>query len=88
MVSWNLQVSIVFIIYKRHVQTMRVFRAIREAKPTKHFVIADCFKNHNEAQICSETHRIIDKIGWKCTFYKDFSEINLGLRKRIVSGLD
>jgi hypothetical protein len=84
----NIIVPIVFIIYKRPEQTMRVFQAIREAKPTKLYVIADGPKNNDDLKKCLETRKILDFIDWECIVKNNYSETNLGLKKRIVSGLD
>lgn len=84
----DLQVPVVFIIYKRPEQTMQVFQAIRAARPTKLYIIADGPKTHDDIQKCYDTRKIIDLVDWECTIKKDFSETNLGLRKRVISGLD
>jgi hypothetical protein len=86
--NFYINAPIVFFIFKRPEQTFQVFQAIREAKPTKLYVIADGSNNHKDAQKCYETRKIMDSIDWECTVMKNFSETNLGLRKRIVSGLD
>lgn len=88
MESSDLQTPIVFFIYKRPEQTLRVFQAIREAKPAKLYIIADGPKIQNDEQKCYETRKIIDLVDWDCTVKRDFSNVNLGLRKRIISGLD
>jgi hypothetical protein len=84
----NFQVPLVFIIYKRPEQTLQVFRVIREVKPTKLYVIADGPKNHDDTQKCYQTRKIIDAVDWECDVKKNFSETNMGLHNRVVSGLD
>lgn len=79
---------IVFIIFNRPAQTSRVFQAIAQAKPKKLFVIADGPRNEAETQKCVETRAIIDRVNWDCEVITNYSEQNLGCRKRIKSGLD
>lgn len=81
---------IVFIIFNRPETTSRVFESIKNAKPKTIYVIADGPRknNPNDKQKCKETRAILKHIDWKCKVYKDFSKINLGCKKRIVSGLD
>jgi len=88
MESWKLNTPVVLFIYKRPYQTLQVFQSIREAKPTRLYIIADGPKNQDELQGCIETRQIIDSMDWDCSVRKNFSETNLGLRKRIISGLD
>jgi len=88
MTNRNFGIPIVFIIFARPGQTARVFQAIREAKPATLYVIADGPKNISDALRCQETRKIIDGIDWECSVRKNYSETNLGLRERIISGLD
>ena len=68
---------------------MEVFEAIRQAKPKKLLVIADGSRpdRPEEAERCAVARAIIDRVDWKCEVLKNYSDINLGPRKRISSGL-
>jgi len=84
-----METPIAFVIFNRPDTTMEVFEAIRQAKPKKLLVIADGSRPNRpeEAERCAVTRAIIDRVDWKCEVLKNYSDINLGPRKRISSGL-
>ena len=90
MSNFKIKTPIAFIIFKRSDTTQRVFQAIRQAKPTKLFVIADGPRSDipEEAEKCATTRAIIDRVDWDCEVYKNYSETNLGCGKRVSSGLN
>lgn len=59
-------------------------------KPSKLFIIADGPRINNELDIvnCKKVRDIVRKIDWPCEVQCDFAEKNLGLKKRVSSGLD
>jgi hypothetical protein len=81
---------IAFFIFKRPDTTEQVFDVIRQAKPSKLFVIADGPRSDRpgEAEKCAATRAIIDRVDWKCEVIKNYSETNLGCGKRVSSGLN
>ncbi|MFN6483403.1 MULTISPECIES: glycosyltransferase family 2 protein [unclassified Nostoc] len=85
-----METPITFIIFKRPQTTEKVFDAIRQAKPTKLFVIADGPRSdrEGEAEKCEATRAIIERVDWDCEVVKNYSDINLGCAKRVSSGLD
>lgn len=78
------------IIFNRLDITEKVFEAIRQAKPPKLLVIADGPRadRKGEAEQCAATRAIINRVDWDCEVLKNYSDINLGGRKRISSGLN
>ena len=88
--SYKLKSPIVLIIFNRPDTTERVFEAIRQARPTKLFVIADGPRadRPGEAEKCAAARAVIDRVDWDCEVIKNYSEINLGCGKRVASGLD
>ncbi|MEH2419901.1 MAG: glycosyltransferase family 2 protein [Nostoc sp.] len=85
-----METPVTFIIFKRPLTTEKVFDAIRKAKPTKLFVIADGPRtdHEGEAEKCEATRAIIERVDWDCEVIKNYSDINLGCAKRVSSGLD
>jgi hypothetical protein len=81
---------IVLICFNRPLETEKVFSKIKSIKPKKLFLIMDGpKKNCNDDAInCIQVKNIITKIAWNCKVYKNFSKKNLGLKKRIVTGLN
>lgn len=88
--NWQLTAPVAFIIFNRPDTTQKVFNAIREAKPPKLLVIADGARHHKEgeAELCQQTRAIIEQVDWDCEVLVNYSDVNLGCRKRVSSGLD
>ncbi|MGV0107905.1 glycosyltransferase family 2 protein [Nostoc sp. DSM 114160] len=84
-----MQTPVTFIIFKRPQTTEKVFEAIRQAKPTRLFVIADGPRTdrEGEAEKCEATRAVIERVDWNCEVIKNYSDINLGCAKRVSSGL-
>lgn len=82
-------IPVIFIIFNRPDTTRQVFEKIRAAKPRTLLVIADGARpdRAGEAEKCAATRAIIDEVDWDCQVQKNFSEINLGCRLRISSGI-
>ncbi|MBW4686912.1 MAG: glycosyltransferase family 2 protein [Komarekiella atlantica HA4396-MV6] len=85
-----MKTPVVLIIFKRPNTTEKVFEAIRQAKPPKLFVIADGPRadRPGEAENCEATRAIIEQVDWNCEVITNYSDINLGCRLRVSSGLD
>lgn len=85
-----LSTPVAFLIFNRPDTTARVFEAIRQARPSKLLVVADGPRANRsgEAEKCAETRRIIEGVDWPCEVVMNYSETNLGCKKRVSSGLD
>lgn len=90
MADGQMKTPITLIIFKRPEQTEKVFKAIRQVKPTKLLVIADGPRANRlgENEQCAATRAIIDRVDWDCEVLKNYSEHNMGCDPRIVSGLN
>jgi hypothetical protein len=90
MSDFKLVTPVAFIIFNRHETAKRVFEKIRQAKPQKLLVIADGPRpgNINDEKNCKITREIINNVDWDCEVIKNFSDINLGCKGRVSSGLD
>ena len=88
----NLRINtpVCFFIFKRPDTTQRVFERIRQAQPPKLLVIADGPRTEaaGELEKCQAGRAIIKQVDWDCEVLTNYSETNLGCRKRISSGLD
>lgn len=80
---------VIFIIFNRPDSTRQVFDKIRAMKPNKLLVIADGPRpdRPEEAEKCAATRAVIDQVDWRCDVQKNFSDVNMGCRHRIASGL-
>lgn len=86
----KIKTPVCFFIFKRPDTTQRVFERIRQAQPPKLLVIADGPRTEvsGESEKCQAARAIIKQVDWDCEVLTNYSEINLGCRKRISSGLD
>jgi hypothetical protein len=84
-----MKTPVVFIIFNRPEQTKRVFEAIRAVQPSKLFVIADGPRKEKlgEAEKCAATRAVINGVDWQCELITNYSDINLGCKKRVSSGI-
>jgi len=84
-----LKTPVVFIIFNRPETTQKVFDAIKQAQPKKLFVIADGARKNKpgEDSLCEQSRKIIEQVDWKCEIIKDYSDVNLGCKKRLSSGI-
>jgi len=85
-----LKTPVAFIIFNRPSTTKRVFEAIRHARPPKLLLIADGPRLHRsgEAEQVADTRAIVEQIDWPCEVLRNYSDINLGCKRRVSSGLD
>ncbi|MFM6082737.1 MAG: glycosyltransferase family 2 protein [Dolichospermum sp.] len=85
-----MKTPVAFIIFNRPDTTKRVFEAIRQAKPPKLLVIADGPRadRPGEAEKCAVARAIIEGVDWECEVLTNYSDVNLGCKIRVSSGLD
>jgi hypothetical protein len=85
-----MKTPVAFLIFKRPDTTEKVFEAIRQAKPPKLLVVADGPRpdRPGEAEKCQATREIIKRVDWDCEVLTNYSDVNLGCKKRVSSGLD
>ncbi|MDP5337684.1 MAG: glycosyltransferase family 2 protein [Nodularia sp. (in: cyanobacteria)] len=85
-----MKTPVAFLIFNRPDTTQKVFEAIRQAKPPKLLVVADGPRvdRPSDAEKCSAARAIIDGVDWECEVLTDYSDVNLGCKKRVSSGLD
>lgn len=90
MSDWQLRTPVAFIIFNRPDTTERVFAEIAKAKPSKLLVVADGPRTNRpgETEKCAATRAIIDRVDWDCEVLTLFSEVNLGCKRRVSSGID
>jgi hypothetical protein len=85
-----MKTPVAFLIFNRPDTTVKVFEAIRQAKPPKLLVVADGPRSDrpDEAEKCKDTREIIKQVDWDCEVLTNYSDVNLGCKKRVASGLD
>ena len=85
-----MKTPVAFLIFNRPDTTEKVFEAIRAAKPPKLLVVADGARSDrpDEAEKCEAARKIIEGVDWQCEVLTNYSEVNLGCKQRVSSGLD
>ena len=90
MSDFQLMTPVVLLIFNRPNTTQQVFNAIRNAKPTKLMVVADGprLEQPEDIEKCKAAREIIKRVDWNCEVSINYSDVNLGCKKRVASGLD
>lgn len=90
MSEWKLNTPVAFVIFNRPETTERVFAEIAKARPPKLLVVADGPRpaKQGEAERVLQTRAIIERVDWPCEVLTDYSDVNMGCKARVSSGLD
>ncbi len=90
MSDWHLTTPVAFLIFNRPETTARVFEMIRMARPPKLLVVADGPRANrkDDAENCKAARAVVERVDWPCEVMKNYSELNLGCKERVSSGLD
>jgi 2-polyprenyl-3-methyl-5-hydroxy-6-metoxy-1,4-benzoquinol methylase len=84
----ELTTPVAFLIFNRPQLTKKVFEAIAQVKPKTLLVVADGPRSLEEIEKCQKARSVIEKVDWDCEVSTNFSDVNLGCRNRISTGLD
>ena len=80
---------IAFIIFNRPDLTKFVFEKIKIYQPDDLLVISDGPRTKDENHLCIKSREYVENnIDWKCNLMKNYSDTNLGCKRRVSSGLD
>lgn len=90
MPDFQLTTPVAFIIFNRPDTTVRVFAEIAKAKPPKLLVVGDGARPYRpgEADKVAAARAIIQRVDWDCEVLTNFSEVNLGCKRRVSSGIN
>src|SRR5713101_1599282 len=85
MPDFQLTTAVAFIIFNRPDTTERVFVEIAKAKPPKLLVVGDGPRSDRpgEAEMVIATRDIISRVDWDCEVLTNYSEVNLGCKRRV-----
>lgn len=86
----KLTTPVLFIVFNRPDTTLKVFNAIRKAKPEKLFISADGPRKNkaDDVEQCAKARGIIDMIDWDCEVHCNFNETNLGCKIAASSAIN
>jgi hypothetical protein len=82
--------AIAFFGFNRPDCTQVVFEEIRRHRPEKLLLVADGPRIHvpTDAPRCEAVRQIMKSVDWQCDVRMDFSDSNLGCKRRMASGID
>ncbi|QYJ03942.1 hypothetical protein KUV85_16720 [Nocardioides panacisoli] len=85
-----LHTPVVLIAFRRPDVTRRNLAAIRAARPTRLFLVADGPRpdRPEEAQRCAEVRDVLEQVDWPCEVERRYADANLGLEANVELGLD
>lgn len=78
---------ILVIIFNRPDFAKNVFLALSQLQPTKLYIISDGPRTLEEEEAVKKSREIFNTIEWDCEVSYNYSDVNLGLRKRISGGI-
>lgn len=90
MSGWQITTPVAFFIFNRPNKTEQVFSVIRKIRPTKLMVVADGPRADrlDEDDLCRRARAVLDDIDWPCEVETCFSDVNMGCKRRLTTGLD
>ena len=86
----TLKTPVVLLGFNRPDMTSRVFEAIRQVRPEQLLLVMDGPRTDvsADAELVRKTRQVCQIVDWPCAVTEIFSPVNLGLKRRISSGLD
>lgn len=83
-------IPIAIIVFRRPDLARKVVDQISKIRPRQLFVIADGPREGvpDDVSLCRETREIFDNLTWQVSVQKIYADQNLGLKSRVMSGLD
>lgn len=87
---YRLETPVALFVFNRPDTTRRVFAEIAAARPMQLLLVADGPRPNRVEDVrrCDEVKRIISAVDWPCRVETNFSDENLGCRRRMISGLN
>ena len=84
-----MKTPVVFLIFNRPDLTAKVFEAIRCAQPEVLLIVADSprVSHPGDVEKCSAARLVTERVDWPCKVLRNYSDTNLGCRRRVASGL-
>lgn len=85
-----LQSPVAMFLFNRPETTTRVFNAIRQARPTRLLLIADGPRlgHASDTERCAAARAVVGAVDWDCEVETEYAASNLGLKRRVETGLD
>lgn len=87
--TFKTDIAVAMIFFNRPDTLKKVFESVRNARPSKLYLIQDGARINRPTDIenIEKCRNIVSNIDWQCEVFKDYSDVNLGCGKRIFTGL-
>lgn len=81
---------VVLLTFNRPTLTQRVWDVVCQLQPETLVIVSDGPRDGNAADSAqvAEVRRIMADVPWPCHVIRDYAAVNMGLRRRVSSGLD
>jgi hypothetical protein len=83
-----MKTAVAMFLFNRPSLTAQVFARVREARPKKLLLVADGPRTEQERQPCEAVRQVVEQADWDCDVRRNFSDVNLGCRNRMSTGID
>jgi len=85
-----LETPVVIIVFNRPDMIRQTLAAVRAARPTRLFLIADGPRDDHpdDPPLIAATRAVLDEVDWPCEVTHRYSAVNLGCEASIETGLD
>src|SRR5947209_1043797 len=83
-----LETPVALFLFNRPQLTAGVFGEIARQRPRRLFLVADGPRHDADRPLCDAARAVVATIDWPCDIYSHFSDVNLGCRRRMSSGID
>ena len=89
MKPFKTDIAVAMIFFNRPDTLKTVFESVREAQPSKLYLIQDGARANRPKDVenVAKCREVVSNIDWECEVVHDYSDINLGCGKRIFTGL-
>src|SRR5262245_21941551 len=84
-----MQTPVVVCLFNRPEPLTEVIKAVAAMRPPKLYLVADGPRadRAGDAEACESARRVATAVDWPCEVHTDFASANLGLARRMYSGL-
>ena len=84
-----LEIPVVFVVFNRPEPAAKTFQRIRDARPTRLFIVSDAARPNQpgEEDLVTQSRQIAERVDWECEVYKIYAAKNMGCGARISSAI-
>ncbi len=88
--SARLRTPVVLVVHARPDTTAELVRIVEAARPEKLLVVADGPRRGQPGEVerCEEARAVVEAANWDCEVLTDYATENLGVKRRVETGLD